>query len=156
MREAALMETPLGQMLAIAEDGQLRSLDFVDQPPFGLILQEGELMMQVRRQLAEYFSGKLRHFSLPLAPVGTPFQQQVWAALREIPYGQTRSYRDIARAIGKPSAMRAVGGANHRNPIAVITPCHRVIGADGTLVGYGGGLDRKRALLALESAALQP
>jgi methylated-DNA-[protein]-cysteine S-methyltransferase len=101
-------------------------------------------------QLDEYFAGERRVFDLPLAPEGTPFQQKVWTALRDIAWGETCAYRDIAQRIGQPSAVRAVGLANGRNPISIIVPCHRVIGADGTLTGYGGGLPVKRALLALE------
>ncbi len=103
-------------------------------------------------QLEEYFSAKRRAFSLPLDLRGTEFQLQCWHALLEIPYGETRTYRDIAQAIGHPHAFRAVGMANHRNPIAIIVPCHRVIASDGTLCGYGGGLDLKRKLLELEGA----
>jgi len=105
------------------------------------------------RQLRAYFAGDLHTFSLALAPAGTPFQRRVWDALLEIPYGATASYRDIAIAIGKPSAVRAVGLANGRNPIPIIIPCHRVIGSDGSLTGYGGGLDVKRFLLELERRA---
>ena len=108
------------------------------------------------RQLDEYFSGTRRSFELPLRLCGTPFQQRVWSALCEIPYGETRSYRDIAEAVGSPRAYRAVGMANNRNPILILVPCHRVIGADGALVGYGGGLDMKRALLELEGSAFTP
>lgn len=106
-------------------------------------------------QLAEYFAGERTSFDVPLAPHGTPFQLRVWRALREIPYGTTWSYGELARRIGKPSAVRAVGLANGRNPIPIIVPCHRVIGADGSLTGYGGGLDRKRYLLGLEAAELR-
>jgi methylated-DNA-[protein]-cysteine S-methyltransferase len=102
------------------------------------------------RQLNKYFAGTLRQFDLPLAPVGTPFQQGVWQALREIPYGQTVSYGHLARRIGRPAAVRAVGAANGRNPLAIVVPCHRVIGSDGRLVGYGGGLPAKSLLLELE------
>jgi methylated-DNA-[protein]-cysteine S-methyltransferase len=102
------------------------------------------------RQLNAYFAGSLRQFDLPLAPEGTPFQQRVWGALREIPYGETVSYGAIARRIGKPAAVRAVGAANGRNPLAIVVPCHRVIGSDGRLVGYGGGLPAKSLLLELE------
>jgi len=105
----------------------------------------------VRTQLAEYFAGRRRTFDLPLHLAGTAFQQQVWAALLDIPYGQTTSYGKTAAAIGSPSASRAVGLANGQNPIPIIVPCHRVIGADGSLTGYGGGLDAKRWLLAHES-----
>ncbi len=101
-------------------------------------------------QLNEYFTGKRKEFDLPLAPSGTLFQQKVWAQLREIPYGQTRSYKDIALAVGSPKGFRAIGWANNKNPIAIVIPCHRVIGADGSLVGYGGGLDMKQKLLDLE------
>ncbi|HWC38625.1 MAG TPA: methylated-DNA--[protein]-cysteine S-methyltransferase [Acidimicrobiales bacterium] len=107
----------------------------------------------VRAQLAEYFEGVRTTFDLPLAPSGTPFQLQVWGALCNIPYGVTASYGEVAASIGRPGAARAVGLANGRNPIAIIVPCHRVIGADGRLVGYGGGLDRKRYLLERERAA---
>ena len=103
-----------------------------------------------RRQLQEYFEGTRRSFDLRLAPEGTAFQRRVWEELRRIPYGETISYRELAGRIGQPTAMRAVGLANGRNPIAVVVPCHRVIGADGSLTGYGGGLDRKRYLLGLE------
>ncbi len=108
------------------------------------------LLQQAVRELGEYFSGRRRSFTLPLAPEGTPFQHRVWEALREIPYGSTCSYGEIAAAIGNPKASRAVGMANNRNPLPVLIPCHRVIGADGRLVGYGGGLDIKKKLLALE------
>jgi methylated-DNA-[protein]-cysteine S-methyltransferase len=104
-------------------------------------------------QLAEYFAGKRRVFSLPLAPRGTPFQRSVWQALRQIPYGETVSYGELARRLGRTSGARAVGLANGANPLPIIVPCHRVIGADGSLTGFGGGLSIKRALLALEDAA---
>jgi methylated-DNA-[protein]-cysteine S-methyltransferase len=113
---------------------------------------------EVERQLREYFRGKRTAFDLRLHPKGTPFQLAVWKALAEIPYGQTRSYGDVARAVGRPSAVRAVGLANGRNPLPIVVPCHRVIGASGKLVGYGGGLAVKQALLDRErevSAALR-
>ncbi|MBL9077905.1 MAG: methylated-DNA--[protein]-cysteine S-methyltransferase [Planctomycetes bacterium] len=105
-------------------------------------------------QLEQYFAGERRTFDLELAPAGTPFQQRAWRALRRIPFGATRSYQQQAAAIGNPRAMRAVGAANGRNPIAIVVPCHRVIGKDGSLVGFGGGLDCKRRLLAHEAAVL--
>jgi methylated-DNA-[protein]-cysteine S-methyltransferase len=105
------------------------------------------------RQLRAYFAGALRRFDLRLAPAGTPFQQTVWRALLDIPYGETVSYGEIARRIGRPAAVRAVGAANGRNPLAIVVPCHRVIGSDGRLVGYGGGLPAKVALLELEGRA---
>lgn len=104
------------------------------------------------RELKEYFAGKRREFSFPLDLRGTPFQLKCWHALLDIPYGETRTYADIARAVGQGNAFRAVGMANNRNPIAIVVPCHRVIASDGTLCGYGGGLDLKRALLELEGA----
>lgn len=103
-------------------------------------------------QLCEYFAGARKSFDLPLAPAGTPFQRAVWDALCAIPYGETRTYAQIAAAVGKPKACRAVGLANNRNPIAIFIPCHRVIGADGRLTGYAGGLEIKKTLLALETA----
>ncbi len=109
-----------------------------------------EPFRRVKRQLTEYFSGERKAFDLTLEPVGTTFQLSVLAALREIPYGETRSYRDIAERIGNPKAVRAVGSANGNNPIALIIPCHRVIGANGSLTGFGGGLESKRYLLDLE------
>lgn len=105
-------------------------------------------------QLSAYFAGSLREFSLPLEMAGTDFQMRVWRVLREIPYGETRSYRDLASALGKPTAVRAVGAANGANPLPIVVPCHRVIGANGSLVGYGGGLALKRRLLALEQGLL--
>ena len=107
----------------------------------------------MREQLDGYFAGRRQRFDLPLAPSGTAFQRKVLAALQAIPYGETRSYKEVAAAIGKPRAVRAVGAANGRNPIPIIIPCHRVIGSDGSLTGFGGGLAAKRALLALEGNA---
>jgi methylated-DNA-[protein]-cysteine S-methyltransferase len=112
--------------------------------------QETLLIQRAAAQLAEYFNGKRQLFDLPLAPAGTEFQMAVWKALQTIPYGQTRSYGQIAAAIGRPQASRAVGGANHNNPIPILIPCHRVIGADGGLTGFGGGLPLKKFLLELE------
>lgn len=109
-----------------------------------------EVLRQAVRELTEFFAGKRRNFTVPLAPVGTPFQQQVWRALQTVPYGATCSYREIARLIGRPAACRAVGGANHCNPIPIIIPCHRVVGADGRLTGYAGGLAIKSRLLQFE------
>ena len=105
------------------------------------------------RQLAEYFAGQRREFSLALRAAGTPFQRLVWAAVRAVPYARTAGYGEMARRLGSPGAARAVGLANGRNPLAIVVPCHRVIGASGALTGYGGGLERKRYLLALEAAA---
>lgn len=115
--------------------------------------KETEVIKMAHDQLQEYFGGKRRSFELPLAPKGTEFQRKVWEALREIPYGTTCSYKDIAVRCGNGKACRAVGMANNRNPIAIIIPCHRVVGAGGSLVGYGGGLSIKEQLLKLEAAA---
>jgi methylated-DNA-[protein]-cysteine S-methyltransferase len=114
------------------------------------------VLVDTIRQLDEYFAGTRREFELDLAPQGTPFQLAVWNALLSIPYGSTASYGDIARSVGRPNAVRAVGQANGRNPLAIVVPCHRVIGSDHSLTGYGGGIDRKRFLLALEGAAITP
>ena len=115
-----------------------------------LALPATPLLRQAAAELAAYFAGQLREFTVPLAPKGTPFQQKVWAALREIPYGETRSYKEIAAMVGNEKACRAVGMANNRNPLPIFIPCHRVVGSDGKLVGYAGGLDVKTFLLELE------
>ena len=119
-------------------------------PPSEYSRKETPLHRKAAEQLREYFDGKLKVFDLPIAPVGTEFQIRCWEALLQVPYGETRSYGDIARAAGSPKGFRAVGMANNRNPIAIIIPCHRIIGSDGKLVGYGGGLDIKVFLLELE------
>ena len=116
------------------------------------INKETEVIKETYRQLSEYFAGKRDSFDIPIKTQGTDFQEKVWNALKQIPYGETRSYKDIAIAIGKPKAMRAVGMANNRNPIMIVIPCHRVRGANGQLIGYGGGLDVKEKLLTLEKA----
>ena len=113
---------------------------------------ETPLLQEAEEQLNEYFAHVRREFDLPLAPRGTPFQRAVWAALEEIPYGETLSYGEVALRVGNPKAARAVGMANNRNPIAIVIPCHRVVGADGSLTGYAGGLAAKERLLALEQA----
>jgi methylated-DNA-[protein]-cysteine S-methyltransferase len=150
------IDTPVGKlMLAGCTDHGLRHIAF--QCGKGALAPKPEWKQSatpfraVERQLREYFQGKRTAFDLRLHPKGTPFQTAVWRALTKIPYGQTRSYGDIAKTVGRPTAVRAVGLANGRNPLPIVVPCHRVIGADGTLTGYGGGLDRKRRLLALEA-----
>ena len=143
------VETPIGPLLLSAEDGRLSGVAFAASA--GARSSE-PLLLEAEAQLHAYFAGELRRFELPLAPRGTSFQLSVWEALLEIPYGSTATYSELAAAIGRPSACRAVGAANGRNPLAVIVPCHRVIGAGGALTGYGGGLERKRRLLALEAA----
>lgn len=144
-------DSPPGR-IAIAENGEaITHLYFSEEPGFpGAVPQETALLQEAAIQLEQYFAGRRKTFDLPLAPEGTTFQLKVWRALREIPYGQTRSYGQIARITGNEKAARAVGAANNKNPISIIIPCHRVIGADGKLVGYGGGLERKAYLLELE------
>ena len=145
-------DTPLGYMALGSEEGAVTRLYLPNAPTPRLMSRPTPLLEEGRQQLLEYLSGTRREFDLPLAPPGTPFQQKVWAALRDIPYGQTRSYRDIALAVDCPRGFRAVGMANHNNPIPIFIPCHRVVGADGSLTGYAGGLELKKALLALEGA----
>ena len=144
--------TPLGYMaLAADEEKQaVTRLYLPNSPTPRLMSRETPLLARGRTQLLEYLSGLRREFDLPLAPEGTPFQQRVWAQLQCIPWGETRSYRDLATAVGCPKGFRAVGMANKRNPIPILIPCHRVIGADGSLTGYAGGPELKRALLRLE------
>ncbi len=149
MKGTAVYHSPVGDIRLEYEDGAVIALKKADGPA-----DEGapnELTEQVFHQLEEYFSGTRQAFDFPYRLRGTPFQERVWAALREIPYGQTRTYQQIAAAIGQPKACRAVGMANHANPLFIVIPCHRVIGANGSLVGYGGGLEMKKALLELEA-----
>lgn len=144
--------TPLGEMALGEEGGKISRLWLRAQDaPKAEPDSPTPLLRQAARQLEEYFAGRRKVFDLPLNPQGTPFQQKVWRALCAVPYGQTASYGRIAAAVGSPKACRAVGMANHANPIAIFIPCHRIIGSDGSLTGYGGGLDIKRALLALEA-----
>lgn len=160
-----MLDSPLGELTVVADGDALTGLYFPghvrgpDPATFGpredtafaeTVFQE-TLFQETERQLAEYFSGERTAFDLPLAPRGGAFELRVWELLREIPYGETRSYGDLARELGDPSLAQAVGSANGRNPISVIVPCHRVVGADGSLTGYAGGLDRKRYLLDLEA-----
>jgi methylated-DNA-[protein]-cysteine S-methyltransferase len=135
----------------VSDGARLVGLHFAGwTPPDAAISASDKVLSEASRQLDAYFAGRLRRFELPLSLEGTPFQQRVWSALRDIPFGETRSYAQLAKAIGNPSAMRAVGAANGRNPIAIVVPCHRVIGADGSLTGFGGGIERKKFLLRLE------
>lgn len=143
-------ETKLGSVTFAEENGTFFVITVFPYQEPRAIYKETPLIAEAYQQLSEYLSGERRVFDLPLAPKGTPFQQQVWKALQDIPYGETRSYKDIAIAIGNPKAVRAVGMANHRNPLLVVVPCHRVIGKNGTLVGYAAGLDKKEFLLKLE------
>jgi methylated-DNA-[protein]-cysteine S-methyltransferase len=143
--------TPLGELHLSADDDGLLTELHLGAPE--ALPRLDEPFTAVREQLDAYFAGELSEFDLPLAPHGTPFQRRVWDELARIPFGETTSYSELARRLGDPKLVRAVGLANGRNPIAIVIPCHRVIGADGSLVGYGGGLDRKRWLLDHEAVA---
>ncbi len=150
--------SPIGALTLVATDTALVGL-FMEAHTSEPLIAEAEerrtpLLTTVSAQLDEYFAGRRERFDVPLAPRGTAFQTSVWAVLQLIPFGVTWSYAQVARALGSPKAVRAVGAANGRNPISVIIPCHRVIGADGSLTGYGGGLPRKRWLLAHEKTEL--
>jgi methylated-DNA-[protein]-cysteine S-methyltransferase len=148
--------SPVGRLLLAGDEDALTRLEFADAAEVPDAWQLDDLRFaSEHRQLDEYFSGTRTGFDFPLRLEGAPFDRAVWGALREIPYGATVSYGDIAAGIGKPGRARAVGAANARNPIAIVVPCHRVIGANGALTGYGGGLGRKRALLALEGSMLR-
>lgn len=148
------LETPVGPLTVTATEKAVTAVRFGTQVPEGSARCTGAeatpLLRRAAEELGDYFAGSRRSFSLPLAPEGTPFQQKVWEALRTIPYGETRTYKQIAIQIGHNRSFRAVGMANNRNPIAIVVPCHRVIGYDGKLTGYAGGLDVKERLLALE------
>jgi methylated-DNA-[protein]-cysteine S-methyltransferase len=146
--------TPVGPLLLTAEDGALTGLYFGAKPVPGERDDDDPFLREVAAQLGAYFAGRLRDFDLPLAPRGTPFQRSVWDQLRLIPYGTTTTYGTLARTLGNPGASRAVGLANGRNPISIVVPCHRVIGANGSLTGFGGGMSAKRVLLELESSTL--
>ena len=169
MRYGCYMDSPAGRLQLVEKDGALTHVLFCSrrtpEPPTEkghkvlatvggktVYFEEREtpLLKEVKRQLDEYFDGKRRAFDLSLAPEGTPFQLKAWEGLRSIPYGETRSYKQMAEYAGSPKAYRASGLANNRNPISIIVPCHRVIGSDGKLVGFGGGLDTKQMLLDLE------
>jgi methylated-DNA-[protein]-cysteine S-methyltransferase len=153
----AYMDSPVGPLLLMADDDGLHLIEF-ENPRHPVArgddwsAGDNAVLRETRMQLDEYFAGTRRDFDLPLAPRGTKFQRDVWQALRRIPYGETISYAQLATRIGKPSAMRAVGAANGRNPLPIVVPCHRVIGADGSLTGFGGGLPTKQFLLQLEGA----
>ena len=144
-------QSPVGPLTLVSEGARLTGVHFQgwSQPEQSRSAPDA-VLDSARRQLDAYFSGRSTTFDLPLGPEGTPFQLTVWSALLEIPYGETRSYAQLAAAVRNPSATRAVGAANGRNPIAIVVPCHRVIGANGSLTGFGGGLERKKFLLRLE------
>jgi methylated-DNA-[protein]-cysteine S-methyltransferase len=152
-------ESPVGRLLLVADEGGLRELLFErgrTAPVIDASWKDNDrLLREAIRQLRAFFAGERQHFDLELNPQGTGFQQRVWGALQEIPFGETISYRELARRLGNPAASRAVGLANGSNPIAIIIPCHRVIGSNGTLTGYGGGLENKRWLLDFERSQLR-
>ncbi len=153
------MESPVGWLLLVGDEAGLRSVSFEVSKRTAVVMdgwREDEAAFgEVVRQLRAYFSGELREFDLQLAPEGTEFQLRVWRALRKIPYGETISYGELAKRVGNAKASRAVGLANGCNPIPIIVPCHRVIGSDGSLTGFGGGLRNKEKLLELESGQLR-
>jgi len=157
-RTHAVIDSPIGPLTLIAQDGRIAGILMEvtrhepDAETLGAAVpvDSEPVLAAAADELDAYFRGELTHFDLPLTLDGTRFQQAVWAGLRDIPYGETISYGELARRIGEPSASRAVGLANGKNPVAIVVPCHRVIGADGSLTGYGGGMDRKRFLLGLE------
>lgn len=143
----AVYKFPVGFLKLACRDGKLTRIERTDEPPREAA---DALLQKTKTELDEYFAGKRKTFDVPLQMEGTDFQKKVWAALCEIPYGETRTYGELAARVGAPKAFRAVGGANHRNPISIIVPCHRVVGADGSLTGYGGGLPMKEYLINLE------
>jgi len=152
IRAGCVLPSPLGPLWAEATDRGLSRLEFGTRPE--LVLVDGHPVLEaLAHQLDEYWAGRLRTFSLPLDLQGSPFQQRVWASLLTIPWGKTRTYLEQARLLGDEKAIRAVASANGRNPVAIIVPCHRVIGTDGSLTGYAGGLERKKALLEREGWA---
>lgn len=154
------MASPVGELTLVASDAGLVAILWENDDPDRVRLAtmverpDHPVLVETERQLAGYFAGTLTRFSVPLDFHGTEFQKSVWAALLTIPFGETRSYGEIARQIGKPNAVRAVGAANGRNPISIIAPCHRVIGSNGALTGFAGGLEAKETLLALEGGRL--
>ncbi len=153
MGHAYCYNTPIGKIIIGEKDNKITHLLFEGNSiPLGYIIKETPTLAKAHSQLQEYFKGQRKEFKLDLNPSGTEFMKKVWTSLLKIPYGETRSYKDIAISIGHDKAYRAVGLANNRNPIAIIIPCHRVIGANGSLIGYGGGLHIKTFLLELERA----
>jgi methylated-DNA-[protein]-cysteine S-methyltransferase len=160
MRHYDLYESPRGRMLLVAEGEGLCGVYFDGQKYLPRVDPEwrrdtgGAVLRQAKRELAEYFGGERKRFETALAPEGTPFQRSVWKAISTVEFGETISYGELARRAGYAGSARAAGAATGRNPIGIIVPCHRIVGANGSLTGYAGGLDRKRALLALESGTL--
>ena len=153
----AEMDSPVGPLTLVERDGGLGGLYMAEQrhlpDPASFGPRDDGVLPELREQLTAYFAGELRDFDVPLALVGTPFQREVWDALRRVPYGSTRTYGELAADIGRPTAVRAVGAANGRNPACIVVPCHRVVGSTGQLTGYAGGVDKKARLLALEQGS---
>lgn len=154
LRRHAVVDTPLGRLLLGERDGRVAAVRIGGDAPPWFGARDDAALPELQQQLAGYFAGRLEAFDVPLSPVGTPFQQLVWAQLRAIPYGQTISYGELAARMGRPGAARAVGLANARNPLPVVVPCHRVVGRTGRLVGYSGGLPSKQWLLAHERSVV--
>lgn len=148
------LNSPLGYLELTATEEHLRQIRFLDCEPEQPVAEENEILKQAKTELSEYFKGERTDFSIPFKTEGTNFQQSVWKELLNIPYGQTITYGELAQKLGDPNKVRAIGKANGSNPIPLIIPCHRVIGADNKLVGYAGGIDRKQLLLKLEGAIL--
>lgn len=148
------LDSPVGRLRLVSDGEHLIAIEFENlQAAMTDDVERSDAALNAcGKQLKEYFAGRRREFDLPLSPAGTEFQQNVWAALKAIPYGELRSYRDIAEGLDKPKAVRAVGAANGRNPLPIVVPCHRVIGSDGSLTGFAGGLEAKKILLRLEGA----
>lgn len=149
------MESPIGVLALVEKEETLKEIRFGGEIHQGEEERETPFLRRAAGELREYFQGTRREFSIPMAPEGTEFQKKVWKALTAIPYGETRSYGEIAKIVGNDKASRAVGMANHNNPIPILIPCHRVIGKSGKLTGYAGGLEKKTALLELERSVLQ-
>jgi methylated-DNA-[protein]-cysteine S-methyltransferase len=156
------MESPVGKLKLVASTNALVAILWERERPnrIKLVMPKCEpqqpVLLKTERQLKEYFTGTRKEFHIPLEPAGTEFQKKVWRALQEIPFGQTRSYRELAKSIGSAKAVRAVGAANGRNPLSIVVPCHRVVGANGALTGFAGGLEVKAKLLAHESCRIFP
>jgi len=153
MESTCYYESPIGTLKIIGNDTAITQISLDKSPPLVQLPAKGKQTSIIQKtigQLEEYFTKKRKSFDIPLDPMGTPFQKRVWMALGKIPYGKTQTYKQIAEVLGSPKAARAVGLANNRNPIMIVIPCHRVIGANGSLVGYAGGLDVKEKLLILE------
>ncbi len=151
---AWIVTGPLGPLRLVGDGAALTAIEFHARGRATAGRPDDPVLREAAAQLAAYFAGRLRVFDLPLAPHGTPFRRAVWAALQGVPWGATASYGEIARRIGRPRAVRAVGAANGANPLPIVIPCHRIVGADGSLTGYAGGLPLKARLLALEGVAL--